>query len=283
VEREREIAPPTPPEVRAEDVLRPFTDTELGDLHAALADVVSYGEVVKEAELPEDEARRLTTLLAEKYLAPGLMNYYKTVLSVIKDSSARESRIGALFLDRVRGLRRAEAVMRVVDDFVQTYIGFRAHVPPLLAPLVTPFETVITAAKLPTPPSPPERFPPTTAGPFSTGHYYVDGEAGDTLLIKPEDGRVNGPLLFTRKNHSWEVRFRSAKRGAGGVVLWFLYEFIFCILFRWWIPVRVPKTVELPGDQAVKFTTSIDYRYVTAYAVQPFGSRIDTCEARKII
>jgi len=250
----KEVAPALPPRISVENLIRPWRPAELDVAVRAVLETRWAREIAEAVpfDLPE-----LIKYTVEKYVPPGAEPYYREMLAVTKASSARESRIGADVMDRLARCATIEEAKAVMDSSIERYIGIARYVG--LVTALGPVGEMI--------PAPPEGIP-SVSGPYRPGHYYTDAEVAQSLFSEPVASGA-GPLFFTRDNHAWEVTFTG--RGIkASVTVWFLWEFIFCILFRWWIPIRVYVG---EGDRLIcRFRTSIDYRYVVAYAAQPAWS-----------
>jgi hypothetical protein len=256
----REVAPPPPPMITIEGLLRDWARDDVSSLVASVLET-RWGREVEEVVAGRFDVGALVEYAARRYLPPGALSYYMDIVELTRDSSARESRVAGVILDRLsRAESLAEAKM-VVDESVETYIGLRPYVGiASLAPAI--LQSII--------PAPPEGIP-SISGPYRPGNYYVDAEVAQILTITPEP-RGSGPLFFTRNNHAWEVEFvaEPGREVTAGVTVWFLWEYIYCILFRYWIPVRVGVWT---GNRILsRFNVSINYKYVTAYAIQPAWS-----------
>ena len=241
---EREVTPPLPPRISLEDTFRPWEPRDIDTLMVSLEGARWYRELVEEF----GDLKPLVEYTAKKYLAPSLVPYITRLIEVSRNASARESRVGRRFIEELR----SGVTPSAVDRFVQRYLGVRPY-SGVFAPL-----SALPGMKYA--PAPPEGMV-TISGPYRPGFYFADATVAETLTVRP-DKRIEGPLFFTRKDHSWEVRFDGV--GMGGVIVWVLWEFIFCILFRFWIPVVVwvGKT-----PSVMRFTMSIDYTYDTAYSI----------------
>jgi hypothetical protein len=252
-----EYAPALPPEISVEGLLKRWTVDDVKNFTTAVLGTRWAREI---AEVVPFDLSEVIAYVVEKYIPAGASSYYSELLAVTRDSSARESRVGLDVLDRLSRCRSVSEARSVVDDAVSRYMGLRSYVG--LVSMLGPLSTSI--------PAPPEGIP-SVAGPYEPGYYYADGEAAQSLTIVPSD-RGMGPLFFTRKNHAWEVEYIAEPGGSVrcSTIVWVLWELIWCILFRFWIPIQVYVG---EGSRVLnRFRMSIDYTYVVAYAIQPVWS-----------